>query len=55
MKICICGKGCSGKSTVVALLTQAFRSMGKKVIVLDSDESNTSLFWMLGFDHPPNR
>jgi len=53
MKICICGKGGSGKSTVVALLTQAFRSMDKKVIVLDSDESNTSLFWMLGFDHPP--
>lgn len=52
MKICICGKGGSGKSTVVALLTQAFRSIGKKVIVLDSDESNTSLFWILGFDHP---
>ncbi len=53
MKICICGKGGSGKSTVVALLTQAFRGTGKKVIVLDSDESNTSLFWMLGFDKPP--
>ena len=53
MKICICGKGGSGKSTVVALLTQAFRGIGKKVIVLDSDESNTSLFWMLGFDNPP--
>ncbi len=53
MKICICGKGGSGKSTVVTLLTQAFRKVGKKVIVLDSDESNTSLFWMLGFDRPP--
>jgi CO dehydrogenase maturation factor len=53
MKICICGKGGSGKSTVVALLAQAFRYVGKKVIVLDSDESNTGLFWMLGFDHPP--
>lgn len=53
MKICICGKGGSGKSTVVTLLTQTFRGTGKKVIVLDSDESNTSLFWMLGFDNPP--
>ncbi|MGQ9744776.1 MAG: ATP-binding protein [Dissulfurimicrobium sp.] len=53
MKICICGKGGSGKSTVVALLTHGFISVGKKVIVLDSDESNTSLFWMLGFDKPP--
>lgn len=53
MKICICGKGGSGKSTVVALLAQAFRNVGTKVIVLDSDESNTSLYWMLGFDKPP--
>ncbi len=53
MKICICGKGGSGKSTVVTLLAHAFNRIGKKVIVLDSDESNTSLFWMLGFDHPP--
>ncbi|OPL17366.1 MAG: hypothetical protein AVO38_01340 [delta proteobacterium ML8_D] len=53
MKICICGKGGSGKSTIVTLLAQAFRHEGKKVIVLDSDESNTSLFWMLGFDNPP--
>jgi len=53
MKMCICGKGGSGKSTVVALLAEAFQRIGKKVIVLDSDESNASLFWMLGFDQPP--
>ncbi|MGQ9635278.1 MAG: ATP-binding protein [Bryobacteraceae bacterium] len=53
MKICICGKGGSGKSTVVTLLTHALRRIGKKVIVLDCDESNTNLFWMLGFDSPP--
>lgn len=53
MKICICGKGGSGKSTVVVLLANAFRSIGKDVIVLDSDESNLSLFWMLGFDRAP--
>jgi CO dehydrogenase maturation factor len=35
MKISVCGKGGSGKSTIVA------------------DESNSGLFGMLGFDHPP--
>lgn len=53
MKICVCGKGGSGKSLVVALLADAFQRLGKNVIVLDSDESNASLFWMLGFDRPP--
>jgi len=37
MKICICGKGGSGKSTVVVLLADALKSIGKDVIVLDSD------------------
>lgn len=53
MKICICGKGGSGKSTVVALMAEAFQRIGKNVLVLDSDESNANLFWMLGFDRPP--
>jgi CO dehydrogenase maturation factor len=53
MKICVCGKGGSGKSTAVTLLTEAFQRLGKNVIVLDSDESNSNLFWMLGFDRPP--
>jgi CO dehydrogenase maturation factor len=53
MKICVCGKGGSGKSTVVTLLAEAFQRMGQNVLVLDSDESNANLFWMLGFDRPP--
>ncbi len=53
MKICVCGKGGSGKSTLVALLADAFEKGGKKVLVLDSDESNSSLYWMLGLDRPP--
>ncbi|MFP4388765.1 MAG: P-loop NTPase [Desulfococcaceae bacterium] len=53
MKICVCGKGGSGKSTVTCLLAMAFRREGKNPVVLDSDESNTSLFWMLGFAAPP--
>ncbi|MEW6266322.1 MAG: P-loop NTPase [Thermodesulfobacteriota bacterium] len=53
MKICVCGKGGSGKSTIVALLADGFKRHGREVVVLDSDESNASLFWMLGLDEPP--
>jgi CO dehydrogenase maturation factor len=53
MKISICGKGGSGKSTVVALLANEARARGYRVLVVDSDESNSGLFGMLGFDHPP--
>ncbi len=53
MKICICGKGGCGKSTVVSLLANSFKRLGKKVHVLDSDESNNNLYWMLGFKNPP--
>ncbi len=54
MKLCVCGKGGSGKSSVVVLLTEALRSRGHSVVVLDSDESNSNLYWMLGFDRPPH-
>ncbi|MFZ0611501.1 MAG: P-loop NTPase [Desulfobacterales bacterium] len=53
MKISVCGKGGSGKSTVVALLAKAAQQKELSVVVIDSDESNSSLFRMLGFDHPP--
>ena len=53
MKISVCGKGGSGKSTVVALLANEVRAKGYRVLVVDSDESNSGLFLMLGFDHPP--
>ena len=53
MKISICGKGGSGKSTVVALLATEARDRDYRVLVVDSDESNSGLFHMLGFDHPP--
>lgn len=54
MKICVCGKGGSGKSTIVALPADAFRRKGNRVVVPDSDESNSSLYWMLGLDKPPH-
>lgn len=53
MKICVCGKGGSGKSIVVSLLASGFRQSGKDVVILDSDESNANLFWMLGLDRAP--
>lgn len=52
-KIAVCGKGGAGKSTVTALLAQAFTEAGYKVIVLDSDDSNTCLARMLGFNSYP--
>jgi CO dehydrogenase maturation factor len=53
MKISVCGKGGSGKSTIATLLANEARSRGYRVLVVDSDESNSGLFRMLGFDQPP--
>ncbi len=53
MKISVCGKGGSGKSTVLTLLAVAAKKRGIPVLVVDSDESNTGLFRMLGFEKPP--
>ena len=52
-KIAICGKGGSGKSVLVRLLAEGLRRRGRRVLVIDSDESNTGLFRMLGFEKPP--
>lgn len=53
MKISVCGKGGSGKSSVVALLANEFAARGYHVLVVDSDESNSGLFRLLGFKNPP--
>ena len=53
MRISVCGKGGSGKSTVVALLAEAFKLGGFRVLVVDSDESNSGLFRMLGLEQAP--
>lgn len=53
MKISVCGKGGSGKSTIVALLANEARARGYHVLVVDSDESNSGLFRMFGFYHAP--
>jgi len=52
-KIAVCGKGGSGKSTIVALFARAFCERGRRVLVVDSDESNAGLYRILGFDQPP--
>ena len=53
MKISVCGKGGSGKSTIVTLLASAAKEKGVSVLVVDSDESNSALFRMLGLKSPP--
>lgn len=52
MKIAICGKGGCGKSTTVALLAKELARAGKRVLVIDSDESNYGLHCQLGIELP---
>lgn len=53
MKISVCGKGGSGKSTVVTLLAKQALRKNLAVLVVDADDSNAGLAVMLGFDSPP--
>ena len=53
MKLAVCGKGGSGKSAMVALLANGMQHRGYHVLVVDSDESNSCLHRMLGFDKTP--
>ena len=52
MKILICGKGCSGKSTISSLLAKDLKNKGYRVIVVDTDESNYGLSAQLGLEDP---
>lgn len=52
MKIAVCGKGGSGKSTVTTLLGRYLEKQGKEVLIIDSDESNYGLHRHLGMDNP---
>ena len=53
MKLAICGKGGSGKSTVVVLMAHALRERGWRVLVIDADESNPGLYRLLGMEKRP--
>jgi len=52
MKMVICGKGGSGKSTIIALLARHYAQSGRRVLVIDTDESNAGLHRLLGIDAP---
>ena len=52
MKILICGKGGSGKSTIASLLAKSMAEKGHNVLVIDSDESNFGLHRQLGMELP---
>ena len=53
MKLSVCGKGGSGKSVVTTLMALAAQKRGFSVLVVDSDESNSGLYRMLGMQSPP--
>jgi CO dehydrogenase maturation factor len=52
MKIVVCGKGGSGKSTVAALLSKNLAKRGYRVLLIDADESNLGLHRLVGIDPP---
>ncbi len=54
-KLSVCGKGGTGKSTLIALLARGLSVEGKEVVVIDSDESNSELHRMSGLKRPQGR
>jgi len=52
MKILICGKGGSGKSTNASLLAKDLKTKGCRILVVDADESNYGLSAQLGMEDP---
>lgn len=52
MKIMLCGKGGCGKSTISALMAKEYERRGRRVLVVDMDESNFGLYRQLGTELP---
>ena len=52
-KIAVCGKGGSGKSVFTSLLSDGMKTRGRRVLAIDSDESNSGLYRLLGLPDPP--
>ncbi len=52
MKLLVCGKGGSGKSTLTALIAKSLAKKGYRVLVVDGDESNLTLHRLLGLEKP---
>lgn len=52
MKVLVCGKGGSGKSTLSALVALGLKKTGVNVLLVDADESNYGLHRLMGVDMP---
>jgi CO dehydrogenase maturation factor len=52
MKLIICGKGGSGKSTLTSMLAYEYARKNHRVLVVDTDESNSGLHRLIGTDVP---
>ena len=52
MKILICGKGGCGKSVIATLIAKALSKVGKRVLVVDIDESNFGIYRNFGVNQP---
>ncbi len=48
MKFLVCGKGGSGKSTIAVLMARSFQRLGRRVLLVDADESNLGLHRLAG-------
>ena len=52
MKILICGKGGSGKSTLSVLIARSLKNRGYRVLLVDADESNSGLHRLMDISSP---
>lgn len=52
-KAAVCGKGGVGKSFIVYGISKVLAKRGENVIVVDTDESNQTLYRLFGFAEPP--
>jgi CO dehydrogenase maturation factor len=53
MKLMVCGKGGSGKSTVAWMIARGLKAAGlRRVLLVDADESNHGLHRLMGVDPP---
>jgi CO dehydrogenase maturation factor len=52
MKLVIAGKGGGGKSTMTTLIARLAQELGRRVIVVDADESNPGIERMFGLGGP---
>ena len=54
VKVIIFGRGGCGKSTITTIMAKNLARKGYRILVIDSDESNITLYKMLGFNTIPS-